>query len=90
MTARARGVARGWLSVRPRPSAPSVCGWCVECVAGFWIEKPHADQPPLFVDAFDDVSVHLELGDDGGREVDPAGAELGKSDRLFTGLAQSL
>jgi hypothetical protein len=28
--------------------------------------------------------------DDGGREVNPAGAELGKSDRLFTSLAQSL
>jgi hypothetical protein len=63
---------------------------CVECVAGFWMEKSHAEQPPGFVDAFDDVSVQLELGDDGGREVDPVGAELGKSDGLFTGLAQSL
>jgi hypothetical protein len=42
------------------------------------------------MDALDDVSVQLELGDDGGREVNPAGAEFGKSDWLFTGLAQSL
>ena len=75
--------------MRPRPSAPPVRGWCVElCVAGSWIAKSDADQPPVFMDAFDDVSVQLELGDDGGREVNPAGAELGKSDRLFTG-AQS-
>ena len=66
-----------------------MCGWCVECVAGFWMEKSHADQPPVFMDAFDDVSVQLELGDD-GREVNSAGAKLSKSDRLFTGLAQSL
>ena len=57
---------------------------------GFWIEKPHADRPPVFIDALDDVSVQLQLGDDGGREVNPAGVELDKSDRLFTGLAQSL
>jgi len=36
------------------------------------------------------VSVQLELGDDGGREVNPAGVKLGKSDRLVTGRAQSL
>jgi hypothetical protein len=42
------------------------------------------------MDALDDVSIQLELGDDGGREVNPAGAELDKSDRLFTSLAQSL
>jgi hypothetical protein len=50
----------------------------------------HADRPPVVMDAFDDVSVQLELGDDRGREVNPAGAEFGESDRLFTGLAQSL
>jgi hypothetical protein len=76
--------------VRPRPSAPPACNRCVECVAGFWIEKPHADRPPEFTDALDDVSVQLQLGDDGGREVNPASAKLDESDRLFTGLAQSL
>jgi hypothetical protein len=76
--------------VRPGPSALPVCGWCVECVAGFGIEKPPADRPPVVLDAFDDVSAQLELGDDGGRAVNPAGVQLGESDGLFTGLAQSL
>jgi len=42
------------------------------------------------MDALDDVSVQLQLGNDGGREVNPGGVELDESDRLFTGLAQSL
>jgi hypothetical protein len=54
------------------------------------MEPAHADQPPVVIDALDDVSVQLELGDDGGREVNPAGAQLGKSDRLVAGLAQAL
>ena len=78
------------LSVRPRPSTPLACGWCVGCVAGFWVEKPHADRPPAFMDTLDDVSVQFQLGDDGGREVNPGGVELDECDRLFTGLAQSL
>lgn len=52
--------------------------------------QAHADQPPVVVDALDDVSVELELGHDGGREVNPAGAELRERDGLVTGLAQSL
>ena len=83
-------VASGWLSVRPQWSAPLACGWCVGCVAGFWVEQPYADRPSVFMDALDDVSVQLQLGDDGGWEVNPGGVELDKSDRLFTGLVQSL
>jgi hypothetical protein len=67
-----------------------VCGGCVGCVPGFWIEQAHADRPPVVIDALDYVSVQLELGDDGGRERDPGGVQLPKSDRLVTGLAQSL
>jgi hypothetical protein len=54
------------------------------------MEQPHADQPPVVKHALDDVSVQLELGDYGGREVNPASAELGKRDRLVAGLAQAL
>jgi hypothetical protein len=39
-------------------------------------------------DALDQVSVQLELGDDGGREADPVGVQLGKGDRLLAGLAE--
>jgi hypothetical protein len=54
------------------------------------MEQAHADELPVVVDALDRVSVQLELGDDGGWEVDPAGVEVRKSDRLVAGLAQSL
>jgi hypothetical protein len=40
------------------------------------MEQAHADQPPLVMDALDDVSVQLELGDDGGWKVNPAGVKL--------------
>jgi hypothetical protein len=60
------------------------------CVPGFWLEQAHADEAPVVIDALDHVSVQLELGDDGGRERDPAGVQLGKSDRLVAGLAQAL
>jgi hypothetical protein len=54
------------------------------------MEQAHAYQPPVVIDALDDVSVQLELGDDGGREVNPAAVQLGKGDRLVAGLAQAL
>ena len=54
------------------------------------MEQSHADEPPVAIDALDDISVQLELGDDAGREVNPAGVQLGKSDRLVAGLAQAL
>jgi hypothetical protein len=41
----------------------------------------------VVIDAHDHVSVQLELGDDGGRERDPGGVQLGESDRLVAGLA---
>jgi hypothetical protein len=43
----------------------------------------------VVIDAVDDISVKLELGNDGGRERDPAGVQFGKRDRLIPGLAQS-
>jgi hypothetical protein len=73
-----------WLSVRPAPPGPG--GY----VRGFWLEQAHADQPPVVIDALDRVAVQLELGDGGGWEVNPAGMQLGESDRLVAGLAQSL
>jgi hypothetical protein len=54
------------------------------------MEQAHADQPPVVIDALDHVSVQLELGDDSGREVNPAGMQLAKSDRLVARLAQAL
>ena len=74
----------GWLSLQPAPSGRG------GCVREFRTEQAHADALPVVIDALDDVSVQLELGDDGGREVNPAGVKLGKSDRLVTGRAQSL
>ena len=82
-----RGVYGGWLPLRPRPAAAPGCG---ACVPRFWIDQPHANKPPVLIDALDRVSVQLELADDGGREVNPSGVQLGKSDRLLAGLAQAL
>ena len=59
-------------------------------VGGLWFEHADAYQPPLVIDALDRVSVQLKLAHDGGREVNPARAQLGKSDRLVAGSAQSL
>jgi hypothetical protein len=73
--------------MRPWPPAPPVCGGCVP---GFWMEQAQADGPPVVVDALDEVSVQLELGDDGGWEVNPSGVQLGESDGLVAGLAQAL
>ena len=71
-----------WLSVLPGAPSPPLCcgrfGW-------FWAEQAHADQPPVVIDTLDRVSVQLELGNDCGREVNPAGVQLGKSDRLLAG-----
>ena len=57
---------------------------------GLWLEQAHADQPPVAIDALDRVSVQLELRDDGSREVNPPGVQLGKGERPVAGLAQSL
>jgi hypothetical protein len=54
------------------------------------MDQAHADELAVVIDALDRVSAQLELGDDGGWEVNPAGMELGKSDRPVAGLAQSL
>jgi hypothetical protein len=64
-----------------------VCGGPVGRIPGFWIEQAHPDKEPVVIDAVDDVSVKLEFGNDGGRERDPAGVQLGKRDRLIAGLA---
>jgi hypothetical protein len=78
-----------WLSVRPGPPPPE-CGGGVGWLPRSRMEQAHADELPVVIDALDRVSVELELGDDGGWEVNPAGMELGRSDRLVAGLAQSL
>ena len=52
------------------------------------MEQAHADHPPVVIDALDDVSVQLELGDDGGREVNPSGVQLGESDGLVARARQ--
>jgi hypothetical protein len=78
---------RRWLALPPQAYAAPVCGGCV---GGFWLEQAHADQPPAVIDTVDRVSVQLELAHDGGREVNPTGVQLGKSDRLIAGPAQSL
>ncbi len=67
-----------------------MCGGCVGCVPGFWTEQAHADKPSVVIDALDDVSVQLKLGDDGGWEVNPARVKLVKSDRLVADSVQSL
>jgi hypothetical protein len=43
----------------------------------------------VVTDALDRVPVQLKLGDHDGREVNPAGVKIGKSDGLVAGLAQS-
>ena len=32
------------------------------CVPGLWLEQAHPDQPPVVIDALDEVSVQLEFG----------------------------
>jgi hypothetical protein len=73
------------LSVRPGQPAPGRGG----CFEGFWLEQAHPDQSAVIIDALDRVSAHIELAHDGGREVNPTGAQLSERDRL-AGLAQPL
>jgi hypothetical protein len=51
------------------------------------MEQAHADQSLVVIHALDRVPVQLELGHDGGWEVNPASVQLGKSDRPAAGLA---
>jgi hypothetical protein len=44
----------------------------------------------LLIDTLYDVSVQLELRNDGGRERDPGGIQLGERERFVAGLAQLL
>jgi hypothetical protein len=55
------------------PSAAPACGWWV---GGFGLEQSDAEELALLVDALDHVSVELELADDDGGKVNPAGAQL--------------
>lgn len=57
------------------------------CDRGFWLEQAHAEQPAVLIDALYDVSVQLELRDDGGWERDPGGMQRGERERLVAGLA---
>jgi hypothetical protein len=62
--------------VRPGPPPPE-CGGGVGWLPRSRMEQAHADELPVVIDALDRVSVELELGDEGGWEVNPAGMELG-------------
>jgi hypothetical protein len=53
-------------------------GW----IRGFGVQQADADLAAVLVDALDHVSVELKLADDDGGEVNPAGAQLIKRDRL--------
>ena len=55
-----------------------------------WFEQADADQPVVVVDALDCVPVELELADDHGREVNPAGAQVLEGDWLPARAAQLL
>jgi hypothetical protein len=63
-------------SVLSRNSAPSAApawgGW----IRGFGLQQADADLPVVLVDPLDHVPVELELADDDGGEVNPAGAQL--------------
>ena len=52
--------------------------------------QAHADQLLVVIHALDRVPVQLELGHDGGWEVNPGGVQLGKSDGVIASLAQAL
>ena len=66
-----RGMHEDFLAAWPPwPVAPR----CGSCLSRFWVNQPHTDQPALVIDALDRISVQLELGDDGSREVNAAGA----------------
>src|SRR5450755_2139202 len=66
-------LVRRWLSRSSEPSvAPARGGW----IGGVGLQQADADLPAVFVDALDHVSVELELADDYGGEVNPAGAQL--------------
>ena len=54
------------------------------------LDQAHADQPPALIGTVDRVSVQLELAHNGGREVNPTVAQLGKSDRLIAGPVELL
>jgi hypothetical protein len=62
--------AESWISPnRASRLTPSSGGH----VGGCRFERAHYE-PPILMDALDRVSAELELAQDGGREVDPAGS----------------
>jgi hypothetical protein len=75
-----RRCAPAWLS-RPLP-APSVAPTCGQWIGGFGLEQSDAEELALLVDALDHVPVELELADNDGGKVNPAGAQLIKRHRL--------
>jgi hypothetical protein len=87
LSAQRPGLYGGRAPVRPRASTPPDCGGSL---GGLWAQEAHADHPPVLVDALERVSAQLQLGHDGGREVNPAGVQLRKGDGLSAGLMESL
>jgi hypothetical protein len=65
-----------------RKSAPSVAP-AGGGLAGFGLGQAYPDQPAVLVDALDRVPVELELADDYGGKVNPAGAQFVESDWLL-------
>jgi hypothetical protein len=51
----------------------SAGGWWI---GGFGLEQSDAEKLAVLVDALDHVPVELELADDDGGKVNPAGAQL--------------
>lgn len=80
-----------WSSARGSSApGPSVAPTRGGCVGGVRFEQAYAHEPPILMDALDRVSAELELAQDGGREVDPAGSQVCERDRPVPGAAQSL
>jgi hypothetical protein len=69
-----RRCAPAWLSrLLAAPSVAPAGGWWI---GGFGLEQSDAEELALLVDALDRVPVELELADDDGGKVNPAGAQL--------------
>jgi hypothetical protein len=61
-------------------------GW----IGGFGLQQAQADLAAVLVDPLDHVPIELKLADDDGGEVNAAGAQLVKRDRLGARAPQSL
>jgi hypothetical protein len=86
LSAQRPGLYGGRAPVRPRASTPPDCGGSL---GGLWAQEAHADHPPVLVDALERVSAQLQLGHDGGREVNPAGVMESLEQPLLLGVGET-